>query len=62
VVFKERFLAAELNDGALCEVLMMWMDESGRHKPVDGYRRRALLKLRQTSGLTAWQIGHACWL
>ena len=44
MVFKEQFPAAELNDGALCEVLMMWMDESGRHKPVDG-SRGALLKL-----------------
>lgn len=42
MVFKERFPAAELNAGALCEVLMMWMDESGRHKPIDGSRAAAL--------------------
>ena len=44
MVFKEQFPAAELNGGALCEVLMMWMDESGLHKPVDG-SHCALLKL-----------------
>lgn len=44
VVFKERFPAAELNGGALSEVLMMWMDESGQHKPVDG-SSGTLLKL-----------------
>lgn len=43
-LFKERFPAAGFNDGALCEVLMMWMNESGHHKPVDG-SRGALLKL-----------------
>lgn len=60
-MFKEQFPAAELNASALCEVLMMWMDESGRSKPVDG-GQGALQSCAQTSGLTAWQIGHACWL